>query len=369
MRLSDRRALIDSSGIRKVFALAATLKDPCDLSIGIPDFDVPDPIKEVAIDAIRRGRNSYTPTPGIPPLRDAIRRRYARQGLDFPGAIVTSGTSGALYLIFLATLNPGDEVLIPDPYFVMYKHLLRFIGAKPVFLDTAPSFRLDRAALERAVTPNTRMLLLNSPSNPTGVVYSEAEARMVADFARERGLILVSDEIYDAYAYDAPFVSPARFNPETVVVSGLSKTVGMTGWRVGWVCGPTDLVQALEEIQQYTFVCSPSPAQWAAVEALDFDFEPIRASYRERRDLIYRGLIDTGYETTRPEGAFYIFPKAPGGDGDAFVKRAVERSLLMVPGSVFSERRDHFRICFAKSVAQLERGLGILKELRREFPA
>lgn len=367
MKLADRRSLIDSSGIRRIFDLAAKMQDPCNLSIGMPDFDVPDPVQEAAIHAIRTGRNAYTPTAGIPALRKKIRDRYDRWGYPHEDVLVTAGTSGALFQLFLVTLNPGDEVLFADPYFVMYKHLLRFVGAKPVPVDTYPDFRLTVERLEKAVTPRSRMLIVNSPNNPTGLVYTEEEAKALAAFAQKHDLILVSDEIYDLFAFDGPMASVAKHHPSPVVISGLSKTVAVTGWRLGWMAGPADLIKAMVEVQQYSFVCAPSMAQEAAVVAMDTDMSEQVRGYARRRDLIYAGLREAGYAVNRPQGAFYIFPEAPGGDGEKFVLRAVDKGLLIVPGNVFSDRNSHFRISFAAKEETIRRGLGILSELRAEY--
>ncbi len=365
INLAKRRFEIDSSGIRKVFDLAANLKDPCNLSIGLPDYDVPEPVKEAAIAAIREGRNRYTLTAGVPRLRETVRARYHERGHEVEDVIIASGTSGGLFLCFLALLNPGDGLMFADPYFVMYKHLCKFIGAVPAYIDTYPDFRLRREALERAWTPSCKVLIINSPNNPAGVVYTADELRMAAEFAEEKGLVVVTDEIYEDFVFDGSFDSPANYtNPErTVIISGLSKNVAMTGWRIGWVAGPAFLIQALSDIQQYSFVCAPAPAQAAAFSGLEVDMTEIRQRFTERRDLIYGGLKDAGYDVEHPGGAFYILPAAPCGDGDAFVRRAIDHNLLVVPGSVFSERKTHFRISFAAGTDQLQRGIRILREL------
>ncbi len=364
MKLAARRDLIDSSGIRKVFDLAATLKDPINLSIGLPDFDMPDELKDTAVEAIRAGKNRYTLTGGIPPLRKRIARYYEERGVTVEDNMVASGTSGGLLLVFLALLDPGDEVLIPDPYFVMYKALVRFIGAKPVLVDTYPDFRITRERLEAATTERTRLLILNSPANPTGATYSEEECRAAAEFAESRGIAVMSDEIYEEYVYDGEYVRPSAHLKEPIVVSGFSKSVAMTGWRIGWVAGPGDLIRAITDVQQYSFVCAPSVAQETALRAFDIDMGPTRDQFRARRDLIADGLLDAGYNVVRPGGAFYIFPEAPGGDGEAFVRKAIENNLLVVPGNVFSERNTHFRISFAASEEKLRAGLEVLRRLR-----
>lgn len=368
IKLSDRRYKIDSSGIRKVFDLAAKLKNPCNLSIGLPDYDIPEEIKDHAIDAIRSGKNRYTQTAGLPVLREKLLQRYQERGFAMEDVMVASGTSGGLVLTFLALLNPGDEVLFTDPYFVMYKALLEFIGAVPRLIDTYPDFHLRREALEQAYTPNCKMIIMNSPNNPTGIVYSEEELRMVADFVAEKDLIMLSDEIYEDFVFDEPFISPAKFTDpaRTIIIAGMSKNLAMTGWRVGWVAGPKAFISALSDIQQYTFVCSPSFAQYAALGGIDYPFENYRVDYTGRRDLIYNGLKELGLNVSRPGGAFYIFPEAPGLDGDAFVKRCIEHELLVVPGHVFSTKNTHFRISFAASREMLNRGLSLIKAVMAE---
>jgi aspartate aminotransferase/aminotransferase len=366
MQLADRRYSIDSSGIRKVFDLAATLKNPCNLSIGLPDYDVPDPVKEAAIAAIRGGRNRYTQTGGNPALRERLRAFYTAKGITVDDLLVTSGTSGGLFLTFLALLNPGDELMFTDPYFVMYKHLARLVGGVPRMIDTYPDFRLRREALEAAWSPKCKLLIVNSPNNPTGVVYSDEELRMVAAFAEEKGLVVMSDEIYEWHCYDGDLPTVARYTDpaRTIIISGLSKSVAMTGWRLGWTTGPKDFINALSDIQQYSFVCAPSPAQEAAYAGLDFSMAAICEDYRGRRDLITNGLRDLGFEVSAPGGAFYVFPKAPDGEaGSAFVRRAIEHELLVVPGNVFSERDTHFRVSFAASRENLQRGLDIMKAM------
>ncbi len=366
MKLSTRRGWIDSSGIRKVFDLAAKMKDPINLSIGQPDFDVPESVKDSLIQAVKSGKNRYTLTAGIPELKEAVANHYRAKGIAFEDVIITSGTSGGLFLSLLGLMDPGDGVMFTDPYFVMYKHLVKFLGGEPLYIDTYPHFHLTREMLEAAWKPNARILIINSPNNPTGIVYSEAECKMAAEFAKERDLVLISDEIYDRFCFDGELHTPAKFHDSPVILSGLSKSVGMTGWRIGWAAGPRDLIQAMTEIQQYTFVCAPSIAQEAALEALKFDGSHILEDYTHRRDLIYNGLLERGFEVSKPGGAFYIFPAAPSGDGDAFVKEAIENNLLVVPGSVFSEKKSHFRISFAATEGTLNAGLDVLGRLAKK---
>lgn len=361
--IAKRTESFDSSGIRKVFDLAATLREPINLSIGQPDFDVPQPIQEAAIRAIRSGKSGYTPTQGIPELREKLQRQVDEEfGHDDRQVLVTSGTSGALVLAILAMIDPGDEVIVFDPYFVMYPALVEMAGGTCVMIDTYPDFRIDVDRVAEAITPRTKMILLNSPANPTGVLAGEQEVRDLATLADEREVALISDEIYRFFCYDAPLVSPARFNRQAIVIDGFSKSHGVTGWRLGYVHGPAAVIQQITKLQQFTFVCAPQPAQWAGVAALDVDMSEQVTAYRRRRDLVVEGLADL-YEFARPGGAFYLFPQAPWGSGTDLVARAIEHSLLMIPGAVFSRRDTHFRISYAADESVIERGIDVLRKI------
>ena len=270
--IAHRTTLFDSSGIRKVFELAATMTDPINFSIGQPDFDVPEEARQAAIEAIQSRKNGYSVTQGMPLLREKLQARVAAEyGHADRKLVVTSGTSGGLMLAMMALVDPGDEVIMFDPYFVMYEPLVKLIGGVPVVIDTYPDFRLDPDRVRAAITARTKLILLNSPANPTGVVATEAEIRGIAELAAERNVALLSDEIYREFCYDGPFLSPARFNPQTIVVDGFSKSHAMTGWRLGFAHGPAAVIDEMTKLQQYTFVCAPQPFQWAAAAALDLD--------------------------------------------------------------------------------------------------
>jgi aspartate aminotransferase/aminotransferase len=364
--LADRTAKFDSSGIRKVFDLTAKMTNPINLSIGQPDFPVPDAIKDAAIAAIRANKNGYSVTQGIPDLLARLQRQVDDEYRHADRRVlITSGTSGALVLAVLAMINPGDEVIVFDPYFVMYPALIGMVGGRCVPVDTYPDFRIEHERVAAAITPRTKMILLNSPANPTGAVAGEADVRALADIAARHNIALVSDEIYREFCYDGELASPATWNDQTIVVDGFSKTYGVTGWRLGFVHGPSAIIDKLTMIQQYTFVCAPHPLQWAALAALDRDMSEHRNGYRNRRDLIVSGLQEAGYSVTRPGGAFYAFPQVPegGGTGTEFVARAVAKELLIIPGGIFSSRDTHFRISYAASEATLQRGLDVLRQL------
>ncbi len=363
--IADRTRAFDSSGIRKVFDLAAKMKDPINLSIGQPDFDVPEEIKTACIDAIKSGKNSYALTQGMPVLREKLQKRIdAEYGHGNRRVFVSSGTSGGLALAMLSLVNPGDEVIVFDPYFVMYTSLTQLAGGKPVIIDTYPDFRIDLAKVAAAITPRTKMILLNSPANPTGVIASEAEIRGLAKLAAEKNIVLLSDEIYRSFCYDEPFVSPATFNDQTLVIDGFSKSHGMTGWRLGFVHGPAEVIDTMVKLQQYTFVCAPQPVQWAGAVAMDVDMSHYVTEYKRKRDLIVDGLSDL-YEITKPGGAFYVFPKAPWGTGGEFVAEAIKHNLLIIPGNIFSSRDTHFRISYAAAEETIQRGIEVLRKMAK----
>ncbi len=362
--ISNRSRQFDSSGIRKVMELAAKLKDPVNLSIGQPDFDVPDPVKAACIDAIERGKNAYTVTQGIAPLREKLQQRVdQRYGHADRSVFVTSGTSGGLVLAMLSLVDAGDEVILFDPYFLIYPSLVKMAGGSPVVIDTHPDFRIDVAKVEKAITPRTKLIVFNSPANPTGITYDAEEAKAIAELAQKRGIALISDEIYSQFVYDGPLPTPADYNPQTIVIDGFSKSHAMTGWRIGWVHGPKSIIDTMIKVQQYSFVCAPQPVQWAGVTALDVDMSNYRDDYQRKRDLLVEGL--TGYyEFTKPGGAFYVYPKAPAGlTGSQFVSRAIDNNLLIIPGNVFSQRDTHFRISYAAPDTTLQRGIEILRKL------
>ena len=363
--IAKRMSTIDVSGIRKVFDLAKNLKNPINLSIGQPDFDIPEEIKQIGIDSIKSGFNKYTQTQGIPELNEALKSHIIKNYSFTPQkTMITSGVSGGLLLIFMALIEEGDEVIIPDPYFVMYKHLVKFAGGTPVFIDTYPDFDIDPDKLKKAITKKTKMIILNSPGNPTGKILSEESVKEIAAIADKYGLLIVSDEIYKSFSYDMESPSIASYYPEkTVLLNGFSKNMGMPGWRIGYAAGPSNIIEEMIKLQQYTFVCAPSFAQVAVMKALDFSIEKHREEYKIKRDYIYSSLREAGYKVNKPDGAFYIFPECPY-EEDEFIKNALNHSLLIIPGSIFSEKNTNFRISFSASMSTLEKGAEILKKIK-----
>lgn len=364
--IADRTKLIDASGIRKVFALAAQLKDPINFSIGQPDFDVPDELKEAAIKAITKGQNKYSQTAGDEALTAKIAETVKEEiGWSNPGVLVTSGVSGGLLLAFMAMINPGDEVIIPDPYFVIYKHVINMLGGKCVFIDTYPDFSLHVEKIEAAITNRTKLIIVNSPCNPTGIVYPAEQIKALAKVAAKHDIVVMTDEIYEKFSYDEKPISIAKFYEKSLILKGFSKSYAMTGWRLGYAAVHESLKNLIEEmikIQQYTFVCAPRPFQDAALVAMEYDVNPLVKKYAKKRDMLYEGLKDK-FEIVKPGGAFYAFVKAPGMSGTEFVKKAITNNVLVIPGNVFSEKDTHFRISYATTDEKIAQGIEVLLSL------
>jgi aspartate/methionine/tyrosine aminotransferase len=390
--ISTRSNAIDASGIRRIFALAATLDDPINLSIGQPDFPVPEQIRQAAIDAIDNNINGYTPTQGLPSLLAKVNTWLNHDlGWDVktvntpehtgPVSMITSGTSGALLLAFTALLNPGDECIIPDPYFVAYPHWATMFGAKAISVDTYPDFKLTAERIEPLINSRTKFVLLNTPSNPAGVVMSKEECSKLRDLCRAKGVLLITDEIYDEFAFSDATTdacvgdpstprcpSPARIEgsqDDVLLIRGFGKTYGCTGWRLGYAAGPSTIIEQMAKLQQYTFVCAPAPLQAGAEACFETDMAEYVNEYQSRRDMVIEKLSPYT-EIATPGGAFYAFIKVPeqlGITGTQFVEQAIERNLLMIPGGVFSDRDTHFRISFATRRDKLTQGLDIIAEL------
>lgn len=363
---SKRIQQINPSAIREVFDLASKLENPCDLSIGQPHFDTPEKAKEAAIAAVRAGKNGYTPTQGIAPLREAVLASYAERGVPQEDCFITSAVSGGFMLALIATCDVGDELIIPDPYFVMWNDLAKTMGVTPKLVNTYPDFKWRRERLEAQITPKTRAISLCSPANPTGASVEVEELKMIAEVARKHDLWIIYDEVYRLFTYDGPHFEMSKFYPKTITLGGFSKSHSMTGWRIGTAVGPKEIIQPMIRLQQYTFICAPTPGQWGALAAIEMPMTEEVEDYRQKRDFMYNVLKDH-YEVAKPSGSFYLFVKALDGmSGDDFVKEAIKRNLILVPGSAFSEQNTHFRLSFANSDEQLKRGAKILVEMARE---
>ncbi len=364
--IADRMHHIDASGIRRIFDLAAGLDQTIDLSIGQPHFPTPEPVRRALANAVEDGHNGYSPSPGIPPLREALQQRIdSRYQHDNRHVMVTSGTSGGLVLALCCMVEPGDEVILFDPGFMMYQHLVTLAGGTAVTVDTYPDFRVDVDRVAAAITDRTKAIVYNSPGNPTGAMDDPGTIDALARLAGENDVALISDEIYSRFCYDRPFHSPASTNPATLVIDGFSKSHSMTGWRLGFAHGPEEIIEQMIKLQQFTFVCAPHPVQWAGVTALGVDISEHVDDYRRKRDRLVERLSGH-FEVGGGAGAFYLFLETPGGNGTDFVHRAIERGLLIVPGSVFSRSDSHIRVSFAVDDQTLEAGADLLIELARQ---
>jgi aspartate aminotransferase len=370
---------------QKARELKAAGRDVIGLGAGEPDFDTPDNIKDAAIDAIKRGETKYTPVSGIPPLRDAIAKKFKREnGLDYDPSQVIVGTGGKqiLFNAFMATLNEGDEVVIPAPFWVSYPEMVAICGgtAVPVATTMESNFKLTPQSLEAAITPKTKWLIFNSPSNPSGAGYSHKELKALTDvLLRHPQVWVLTDDMYEHLVYDGfEFVTPAQVEPllydRTLTMNGVSKAYAMTGWRIGYAAGPIELIKAMDMIQGQQTSGACSIAQWAAVEALNGpqDFiETNKTLFKGRRDLIVSMLNQaTGIECPTPEGAFYVYPScakligktAPSGkvietDADFVTELLETEGVAVVQGTAFGQG-PNFRISYATSDALLEEACG-----------
>ncbi|WP_027481504.1 pyridoxal phosphate-dependent aminotransferase [Deinococcus pimensis] len=381
VHLSEKARSLKPSSTLAVTARALELQrqgvNVVSMAAGEPDFDTPDHVKEAAIAAIRAGRTKYTPVQGVPELRQAIADKFAREnGLSYTADQVTVSTGGkqALFNAFFALLDPGDEVIIPAPYWVSYPEMVAFAGGVPVPVDTRPEdgYDLDVDAVRAALTPRTKAIVINSPANPTGAVYPEATLRAIADLAVERGLVIVTDEMYEHIIYDAEHVSIATFAPEhTLTINGASKAYAMTGWRIGYSAGPLPLIRAMNAIQGQSTSNANSVAQWATVAALQDSpesrafIERGRGLFRERRDRIVAGLNELGLPTPLPQGAFYVMADTTSINPDELEAARVildDARVAVVPGTDF-RAPGRVRLSYATSLEKIEEALARIGKL------
>ncbi|HEY1941221.1 MAG TPA: pyridoxal phosphate-dependent aminotransferase [Roseiarcus sp.] len=366
---------------QKARDLKAQGREVISLSVGEPDFDTPDNIKQAAIDAIRRGETKYPPVLGIPPLREAIAVKFKREnGLEYKASdtIVATGGKQILYNAFLATMNKGDEVIIPAPYWVSYPEMVLINGGEPVIVATTleKAFKLQPEDLERAITPRTKWVVLNSPSNPSGAAYTRDEMKALTDvLVRHPHVWVLTDDMYEHLVYgDFVFTTPAQVEPSlysrTLTMNGVSKAYAMTGWRIGYAAGPAQLIKAMDMVQGQQTSGACTIAQWAAVEALNGpqDFIPkSRKAFEERRDLVVSMLGQAQHlKCPKPEGAFYVYPSCAGAIGktapsgktiatdEDFVTELLQtQGVAAVHGSAFGQG-PNFRISYATSLNNLE---------------
>lgn len=382
--ISDRVAATPPSGIRKFFDIAANMKDVISLGIGEPDFVTPKPILQAGVASLQRGETSYTSNSGTVALRDALSRHIQRlYKVHYDPAdeiIVTVGVSEALYLVMTAVLNPGDEVIIPEPSFVSYAPEVNFAGGVPVAVPTyvEDNFQVTAETIEAAITPKTKALLLGYPNNPTGAVMTREVMMQVTAVAEQHDLLIISDEIYDRLVYGIEHVCvPALsgMRPRTVLLGGFSKDYAMTGWRIGYACAPAEILAAMRKVHQYTIMSAPTTGQAAALAALtsegDRYVEEMRQEYDRRRRLIVDGFNTLGMDCFEPRGAFYAFPSIAktGMSSDDFAMRLLdEEEVAMVPGDAFGASGAGFvRASYATAYEKIEEALNRLERFMRRY--
>lgn len=370
--IADRIHAVPPSGIRKFFDIAATMDDVISLGIGEPDFTSPARTVSAGVQALQHGETHYTSNNGLIELREAladyIEGLYGIRYNPQDEILVSVGVSEALYLVSTALINPGDEVIIPEPSFVSYGPEIIFAGGKPVMVPTymEEDFQVRIADLEAAITPKTKALLLGYPNNPTGAVLTHERLLEIAKLAEQHDLLVISDEIYDRLVYGiqhTQFATLPNMRDRTLVLGGFSKSHAMTGWRVGYVVANAEFIAAMRKIHQYTIMSAPTVSQYAALEALkcEDDVQMMVSEYDRRRQLLVKGLNELGLATFEPRGAFYTFPnvKASGMDGETFSELLLqEEHVAVVPGSAFGNSgKDFVRACYATSYEQIEQAL------------
>lgn len=372
-KISQNVSVVPPSGIRKFFDLANSMEGVISLGVGEPDYAAPDKVIHACIESLKEKKTSYTSNLGLIELRKDISKLFSeRYHVDYDPTdeiVVTVGVSEAISIAMSALLNPGDEVLIPDPAYVAYPACVHFAGGTPVLVPTweKDDFKLTVEELEKKVTPKTKILLIGYPNNPTGTVMTQEELEKVAEFAKAHDLIVISDEIYCDLTYEGQhtcFASLPGMKERTIVLNGFSKSYAMTGLRIGYMCAPKEAVTSIFKVHQYEILCASSTSQYGAIAALEQCDDDVKAMYDEyaaRRVIVYEGLKSIGLPVFEPKGAFYIFPDitSTGLSDEEFSELLLkEEKVGVVPGSCFGEQgKGHIRISYAASRENIEEAL------------
>lgn len=381
--IAQRARMVPPSGIRKFFDIIATMEDVISLGVGEPDFVTPDQIRRAGIRSLEQGETHYSSNSGMLELREELAKHLAkRYEVEYDPEteiLITVGVSEALHISLMALVDPGDEVIVPEPCYVSYKPGIIFAGGVPVALETRceDDFQIIPQAIEAAITPRTKGLLIGYPNNPTGAVMPRDLLIEIAKIAEEHGLVVFSDEIYDRLVYDIEhtcFASLPGMRDRTVLLGGFSKAYAMTGWRIGYVAGNGEVVGAIRKLHQYAIMCAPTMAQVAAIEALRNGEEAVQAmvqEYDKRRRAIVKGLNDLGLSCFEPRGAFYAFPSITrtGLSSDEFSERLLfEEKVAVVPGGAFGECGEGFVRCsYATSLPDIEEALRRIGRFLEKF--
>ena len=375
---------IKPSGIRKFFDIAATMKDVISLGVGEPDFQTPWQIRKAGINSLEKGKTRYTSNKGIDTLRSEIvkftKRKYNLEYDPEREILVTVGGSEAIDAAIRAVVSPGDEVIIPEPSYVCYEPITELAGGKPVVIETKAEndFKVTPEELREKITPKTKVLILPYPCNPTGAIMEREDLEKIAEVLRGTDIIVISDEIYAQLTFGGkPHVSVAEIEgmkERTVVVNGFSKTFSMTGWRLGYACGPAPLIKQITKIHQFAIMCAPTTSQYAAIEALtncDEDVEEMKRQYNMRRRLMVAGFNKIGLECREPKGAFYAFPsiKSTGMSSDEFCEKLLySKNVAVVPGTAFGSGGEGFiRASYCYSTEHISVAISRIGEFVKEI--
>ena len=381
--LSETVVGIKPSGIRKFFDIASTMEGVISLGVGEPDFRTPWQIRSAGIHSLERGRTKYSANRGLEELRQEIakyvERKYSVSYSPASDILVTVGGSEAIDAAVRAIVNPGDEVIIPQPSYVCYEPITRLAGGVPVIINTKAEndFKITPAELLVAITEKTKALSLPYPCNPTGAIMEKEDLEAIAKILRDKNIIVISDEIYAELTFGATHTSIASIEgmkERTLLINGFSKTFSMTGWRLGYVCGPAPILKQITKIHQFAIMCAPTTSQYAAIEALrscDADVERMKEEYDMRRKIIVKGFSDIGLECREPKGAFYAFPsiKSTGMTSDEFCERLLySKRVAIVPGTAFGDSGEGFvRASYCYSVEHIKEALSRIAEFLREI--
>lgn len=360
MQISKRVLNLKGSKIRKIFELAGEVEDPYDLSLGVPAMDVPQSVKQAAIDEIMSDRKGYSVNAGFLEVRKKVAEKLSSKNNIKASAgeiIITAGVTAGLWLALSALVDEGDDVIIFDPYFVPYPGLIEFLGARAVKISTYPNWEIPFAELEKNITSKTKAILFNNPNNPTGKVYERSDLECLIEIARKNNLWIISDEIYNDIVFEKEFISTASLYQNTITLMGPSKSASLAGYRAGYLHGPKEVIEEMNKLQQLFYVCAPLPSQMALSASLDLDTNEVKNFYKKKRDMVREVLGD--YPGLH--GAFYGYFPAPEGKSEELVKALIAEKVLTVPGIAFSDRDTHFRISYSVDDLKLKPALEIIK--------
>jgi aspartate aminotransferase len=367
--MADRLGKVDLSDVRKMFE--ASGENDINLGLGEPDFDIPENVKKTVINCIENGFTHYTSNIGCIELREEISKKLRKDNsvnLDSSSIMVTTGASEALYIASQGLFNKDDEVLIPDPGFLSYRACVDLAEAKPIPIKTSfdNDYKMEYVDVQDKINSKTKGVILNSPSNPTGAVMDKENIKAICDLSIDHDFIIISDEIYEKIIYDAKHYSPAQFSENTLLINGFSKAYSMTGFRIGYMAGQTNVIDEILKVHQYNTACVSSISQTGAYEALKNSNEYVEnlvKEFKRRKDLILSGLDDLGLEYSNSQGAFYVFPKIE--NAMDYVMRALKSGVVLVPGRGFGESsRNNIRISYANSYENIEEALDRLKTIK-----